>query len=165
MLISRSSLAASSLLVVVLAAGCSAGVTTGQQTSPPSSTAPSAPASQSSGPQQDPTATSSDPGSGSSSSVTSGESAKLPSEFPVPDGAKVTMVAKQSDEIAATMIVADGGKALDFWRTKLPEAGFKVTHTDSIGGLGEIRFSGHGCVANSQIAVTDGTVAVQCDLR
>lgn len=156
--------AACSLLVVVLAAGCSAGVTSGQPTSAPPSTAAAASAPRTSNPQQDPPATSPDSSTAPSASVTSGGSAKLPPEFPVPDGAKVTMQAKQANQIAATLLVPDGAKAYDFWRAKLPNAGFRVTRAESIGGLSEIRFSGHGCVANSQIAVSDTTVAVQCDL-
>ena len=165
MFINKSSVGAGSLLVAVLAAGCSAGVTNAQPaTAPPPATTVVASAPATNTPSQEPSASPSPDSTAATSYSTAGAAAKLPPEFPLPDGAEVTLVTRQPNQIAATMTVPDGGKALDFWRSKLPAAGYKISHTDAVNTFGEIRFSGHGCADNSQLGISNTTVAFQCDL-
>lgn len=160
----------------VLLAGCSVGLAGGGASGAPVSAAPaSAPASSSetlspaptsSGSSEaDPTATgSTESGAGASASVGGGRAA-LPEDFPVPNGADVGTVVRDENQIAAQITLTDPAAAYDFWRSALPKAGYTVTKAESVNAtFGEIRFRGHGCAGNSQIAVAGGTAAVQCDL-
>lgn len=106
------------------------------------------------------------PGGGTGSgtaAVPTGATAALPPGFPLPPGATVTRSVDDGGEIAATLTVADPATATSFWKSALPRAGYTITSDESVGGLGEIRFSGHGCVGNSQLALQGTTVALQCD--
>lgn len=94
-----------------------------------------------------------------------GTDSVLPPRFPLPDGASVTGGASEADQLAATVTVTDGPAAYAFWRRALGAAGYTVTSSDSAFGIGEIRYRGHGCGGDSQIAVTGTTAAVQCDLE
>lgn len=153
----RSMLLAGVLATGLLSAsGCSAGVTNASGTptnsaSRPATSLAAAPTS---------TQTQAETGSGGPS----GSNASLPEEFPLPPGTTVDMVSDDGQEIAATLTVTDGTAAVTFWESALPSAGYEVTSSQSVGPLSEIRFTGHGCVGNSQLAITGTSVAVQCDL-
>lgn len=88
----------------------------------------------------------------------------LPERFPLPSGTRVVNSVKDGKELAATLTVPDAAKAYSFWKSSLPGAGYRVTSAQTVGANSEIRFSGHGCGGNSQIAITSSGVAVQCEL-
>jgi len=71
---------------------------------------------------------------------------------------------RDGNEIAGTVTVVDPQKAYSFWKTELPAFGYQVTGAELAGGAGEIRFAGHGCVGNSQIAINGRQAVVQCEL-
>lgn len=159
---------------VCLLAGCSIAVDTGRSPAPSSagdgSGTSSAPAgidvptpSIPSIPSVDPSVPTATGGTAPSPGSAGGRD-DLPPAFPLPGGATVASGTRTSDEIDASITVQDGDAAARFWRTALPAAGYTVTSADSGFGASEIRFRGHGCAGNSQIAVTGTTAAVQCDL-
>lgn len=178
--VSRTVLAAGSLIAAIAAAGCSAGVT---NSAAPSSTSPSAAPSTAASTTPGGTSVvvptvvvpsvtiSGLPGTGSGGGTGSGVGTgsggetvgKLPVGFPLPPGATVTRVQSDSGETAATLTVPDPGQATTFWKSALPAAGYAVISAQTAGGFGEIRFSGHGCVGNSQLAIQGTSVALQCN--
>lgn len=176
---SRTLVPAGLLVAGIALAGCSAGITTtdsasGSASAPaPSSAAPASSGPASGGPAS-PTAipipsvtVSGLPGDGGGTGSTApgggGTGAALPPGFPVPPGATVTRSVDDGGEIAATLRVTDPAAATSFWKTALPKAGYTVVSDQSVGGFGEIRFSGHGCGGDSQLAIQGTTVALQCD--
>lgn len=117
------------------------------------------------------TATAAGPSTPVPTSATSGGStapaqvAALPAGFPLPRGAHVTRLVRDDRQVAATIRVpaTSGGTAA--WSSALRAGGYRVTAVHDEGGLGEVRFAGHGCLADSQIALTGRSAAVQCILR
>lgn len=89
--------------------------------------------------------------------------AHLPQAFPLPPGTSVSGVTDDGDEVAATLTVPSSAQPVTYWRSALPRAGYAVTSVQTVGGLGEIRFSGHGCGGDSQLATQGTTVTLQCD--
>lgn len=75
----------------------------------------------------------------------------------------MTRVVRDGGEIAATLTVSDPAPAYAFWKSELPRAGYSVSSAEFVGSAGEIRFAGHGCGGNSQIAINSTAVAVQCE--
>ena len=96
--------------------------------------------------------------------ATGGSGAVLPEGFPLPPGASAVQGVRDDSEIASTLVVTDDQQAYDFWRSALPGAGYTVVSAESSGSLREIRFSGHGCTGDSQIAFNGPAIAIQCDL-
>jgi hypothetical protein len=86
----------------------------------------------------------------------------LPAGFPVPPGTKVGPVAVEGGEITATLTVTDGKTVYDFWRSRLPAAGYRVTGSQMVGGIGEISFTGRDCAGPSQLGIDDDSVTVEC---
>lgn len=104
-----------------------------------------------------------EPTDGGTGEPAAGSSSPLPPRFPLPAGATPHLT-RDDAETAGTIDVTDPEAARDFWVRRLPGAGYTVDSADSFGGLGEIRFHGHGCGGNSQLAITGGTsVMFQCD--
>jgi hypothetical protein len=91
-----------------------------------------------------------------------GEPGVLPAGFPVPPGTKVGPVAVEGGEITATLTVTDGKTVYDFWRSRLPAAGYRVTGSQMVGGIGEISFTGRDCAGPSQLGIDDDSVTVEC---
>jgi hypothetical protein len=89
----------------------------------------------------------------------------LPAGFPLPPGTTVGRVAVRAGGIAAPMNVPDGDQATAFWKQALPAAGYTVTKAEVTGALGEITFTGHGCLAGSQLGISGNHVAFECDHR
>ena len=90
------------------------------------------------------------------------ESVGLPAGFPVPPGTKVGPVAVHGDGISATLTVLDGKGVYDFWRSRLPAAGYRVTSAQMVGGIGEISFTGRDCAGPSQLGINDDSVTFDC---
>jgi hypothetical protein len=90
------------------------------------------------------------------------ESVGLPAGFPIPPGAKVGPVAVHGDGISATLTVPDGKGVYDFWRSRLPAAGYRVTGAQMVGGIGEISFTGRQCAGPSQLGINDDSVTFDC---
>ena len=90
------------------------------------------------------------------------ESVGLPAGFPVPPGTKVGPVAVHGDGISATLTVPDGKGVYDFWRSRLPAAGYRVTSAQMVGGIGEISFTGRDCAGPSQLGINDDSVTFDC---
>lgn len=173
---SRTVVSACLLVAGVVLTGCSAKITTDNAGASSSAAAPgSGSATPGGGPTTTPAASGVPiptvtitglPGGGTgtgTAAVPTGGAAALPPGFPLPPGAKVTRSADDGGEIAATLTVPDPAAATSFWKSALPRAGYTVTSDQSVAGFGEIRFSGHGCVGNSQLALQGATVALQCD--
>lgn len=87
----------------------------------------------------------------------------LPAGFPLPPGTTVGRVAVRASGIAAPMTVVDGDQATTFWKQALPAAGYTVSKAEVTGALGEIKFSGHGCLDGSQLGISGNHVALECD--
>jgi hypothetical protein len=87
----------------------------------------------------------------------------LPPNFPLPPGTTVGRVAVRASGIAAPLNVTDGDQATAFWKTALPAAGYTVSKAEVSGALGEIKFSGHGCLDGSQLGISGNHVALECD--
>jgi hypothetical protein len=87
----------------------------------------------------------------------------LPPNFPLPPGTTVGRVAVRASGIAAPLNVTDGDQATTFWKTALPAAGYTVSKAEVSGALGEIKFSGHGCLDGSQLGISGNHVALECD--
>jgi hypothetical protein len=87
----------------------------------------------------------------------------LPAGFPLPPGTTVGRVAVRASGIAAPLTVADGDRATAFWKQALPAAGYTVSTAEVTGALGEIRFTGHGCLDGSQLGISGNHVALECD--
>lgn len=87
----------------------------------------------------------------------------LPAGFPLPPGTTVGLVAVRASGIAAPMTVTDGDQATAFWKQALPAAGYTVSAAEVTGALGEIKFSGHGCLDGSQLGISGNHVALECD--
>jgi hypothetical protein len=80
----------------------------------------------------------------------------------VPPGTNVGPVAVEGGEITATLTVTDGKTVYDFWRSRLPAAGYRVTGSQMVGGIGEISFTGRDCAGPSQLGIDDDSVTVEC---
>jgi hypothetical protein len=91
-----------------------------------------------------------------------GEPGVLPAGFPVPPGTRVGPVAVEGGEITATLTVSDGKSGYDFWRSRLPAAGYRITGSQLVGGIGEISFTGRDCAGPSQLGVNDDSVSFEC---
>ena len=102
-------------------------------------------------------------GTGTAAATATNSAGRLPAGFPLPPGSSVGRVVDDGGEIAATLTVPDPAAAATFWKSALPTAGYTVTSAQTAGGFGEIRFSGHGCGGDSQLALQGTTVALQCD--
>jgi hypothetical protein len=87
----------------------------------------------------------------------------LPAGFPLPPGTTVGRVAVRASGIAAPLNVTDGDQAATFWKQALPAAGYPVSKAEVTGALGEIKFSGHGCLEGSQLGISGNHVALECD--
>ncbi len=87
----------------------------------------------------------------------------LPAGFPLPPGTTVGRVAVRASGIAAPLNVTDGDQAAAFWQQALPAAGYPVSKAEVTGALGEIKFSGRGCVDGSQLGISGNHVALDCD--
>lgn len=87
----------------------------------------------------------------------------VPATFPLPRGATARIV-RDGKEYAGFITVKSASAAYTFWKRELPRHGYTVRSAERFGGLGEIRFRGHGCVGDSQLAFP-GTrrIAYQCD--
>lgn len=92
-----------------------------------------------------------------------GNLADLPAGFPLPPGTTVGRVAVRASGIAAPLNVPDGDQAAAFWKQALPAAGYAVSKAEVTGALGEIRFTGHGCLDGSQLGISGNHVALECD--
>ena len=90
------------------------------------------------------------------------ESAVLPAGFPLPPGTEVGPVAVRGDGISATLTVPDGKGVYDFWRSRLPAAGYTVTGAQMVGGIGVISFTGRGCAGPSQLGINNDAVTFDC---
>ncbi len=90
------------------------------------------------------------------------EVAVLPAGFPLPPGTRVGPVAVRGDGTSATLTVPDGKGVYDFWRSRLPAAGYTVTGAQMVGGIGEISFTGRGCTGPSQLGINDDSVTFDC---
>ena len=87
----------------------------------------------------------------------------VPKTFPLPPGAKARIV-KDGKEYAGTITVRSTAAAFAFWKRELPRRGYTVRSAERLGSISEIRFRGHGCVGNSQLAATGSTRWIyQCD--
>ena len=91
-----------------------------------------------------------------------GEPGVLPAGFPVPPGTRVSAVSVKGGQISATLRVSDGKTVYDFWRSKLPAAGFRIIRAQMVGGIGEIAFSGRDCAGPSQLGINDDSVTLEC---
>jgi hypothetical protein len=91
-----------------------------------------------------------------------GNAGELPAGFPLPPGTKVGPVAVQSKALAATLTVPDGKQVYDFWRQRLPAAGYTISESQMVGGIGEITFSGRDCAAGSQLGISGQDVSFEC---
>ncbi len=92
-----------------------------------------------------------------------GGAAQLPPDFPLPAGTTVRGGTSDGTELDATLTVPDSDEAVDFWREALPRAGYRIGDVQVFGGVGEIRFSGHGCGGDSQLALQGTAVTLQCN--
>ena len=91
-----------------------------------------------------------------------GEPGVLPAGFPVPPGTRVGPVAVDGGEITATLTVSDGKTGYEFWRSRLPAAGYRITGSQLVGGIGEISFTGRDCAGPSQLGINDDAVTFEC---
>ena len=91
-----------------------------------------------------------------------GEPGVLPAGFPVPPGSRVGTVSVAGGEIKARLTVTDGKTGYAFWRSRLPAAGYRITGSQMVGGIGEISFSGRDCAGPSQLGINDDSVTLEC---
>jgi hypothetical protein len=143
------------VVAVALLTGCDAEIRVGDPTS--SAPAPSAPAA----------TTTTAPATTAAPTVTvpgvTTSGAALPGAFPLPPGTEVTRTVGAANQILASLSVPDGKQAYSFWTSSLPSAGYSVTSSNMVGGIGEITFSGPGCPSSSTLGISGTTVAVQCN--
>ena len=150
---SRTAAAAGVLAAALSLAGCSSGSGTAAPAPP---TAAGTPA---------PAATTPSAAAGALTSPpapVAGEPGVLPAGFPVPPGTRVGPVAVEGSEIKATLTVSDGKTGYDFWRSRLPAAGYRITGSQLVGGIGEISFTGRDCTGPSQLGINDDSVSFEC---
>jgi hypothetical protein len=147
--------APAALLAALALAGCGGG---GSDSAAPATTPASSPAATT------PTATPGRAGGALTSppAAGAGSAGELPAGFPLPPGASVGPVAVTGDEITATLTVPDGKQVYDFWRSRLPAAGYRVTGAQMVGGIGEISFTGRDCTGDSQLGINDDRVTFEC---
>ncbi|HEV7655241.1 MAG TPA: hypothetical protein VGP36_11015 [Mycobacteriales bacterium] len=86
----------------------------------------------------------------------------LPPGFPLPEGTTLGRIAVRSSDITAPLEVPDGDRAAAFWKTQLPAAGYKFLGSTVSKAFGEIKFTGKGCIAGSDITVSGEHVAFLC---
>jgi hypothetical protein len=150
---SRTAAAAGVLAAALSLAGCSSGSGTAAPAPP---TAAGTPA---------PAATTPSAAAGALTSPpapVAGEPGVLPAGFPEPPGGRVGPVAVEAGEIKATLTVSDGKTGYDFWRSRLPAAGYRITGSQMVGGIGEISFTGRDCAGPSQLGINDDSVTFEC---
>ena len=94
-----------------------------------------------------------------------GEPGVLPAGFPVPPGSRVGTVSVAGGEIKARLTVTDGKTGYAFWRSRLPAAGYRITGSQMVGGIGEISFSGRDCTGPSQLGINDDSVTLGVQAR
>ena len=153
---SRTAVAAGVLAAALALAGCSSGSGTAAPASPTAAGTPAPPA---------PAATTPSAAAGALTSPpapVAGEPGVLPAGFPVPPGTRVGPVAVDGGEIKATLTVSDGKTGYDFWRSRLPAAGYRITGSQLVGGIGEISFTGRDCAGPSQLGINDDAVTLEC---
>jgi hypothetical protein len=151
---SRTAVAAGVLAAAVLAlAGCSGDSGTAAPASP---TAAATPAPAVTTPSEAAGALTSPP------APVAGEPGVLPAGFPVPPRTSVGKVSVEGGEIKATFAVTDGKTVYDFWRSRLPAAGFRITGSQMVGGIGQISFTGRDCVGPSELGINDDSVTFEC---
>jgi hypothetical protein len=152
---SRTAVAAGVLAAAVLSlVGCDDGGTAA--TAPPSAAA-TTPAPTAATPSRAAGALTSPP------APAAGEPGLLPAGFPVPPGTKVGPVAVEGGEITATLTITDGKTGYEFWRSRLPAAGYRITGSQLVGGIGEISFTGRDCTGPSQLGINDDSVVFECN--
>jgi hypothetical protein len=88
--------------------------------------------------------------------------AALPAGFPLPPGTEVGPVSLRGGGISATLTVPDGKGVYDFWRSRLPAVGFRITGAQMVGGIGQISFTGRDCSGPSQLGINDESVSFDC---
>jgi hypothetical protein len=86
----------------------------------------------------------------------------LPASFPLPPGTTTGRIAVRSSDITAPLLVTDGTAAAAYWRTQLPASGYTISLARVTDGLGEIRFTGKGCVTGSELQISGEHVAFLC---
>jgi hypothetical protein len=153
----RTAVAAGLLAAALALAGCGGG---SSDSAVPASSAASGAATSNPAPSGTPSraggALTSPPAAGA------GNAGELPAGFPLPPGSTVGPVAVEGDEITATLTVPDGKQVYDFWRSRLPAAGYRVTGAQMVGGIGEISFTGRDCTGDSQLGINDDRVTFAC---
>jgi len=150
---SRTAAAAGVLAAALSLAGCSSGSGTAAPAPPTDAGTPA------------PAATTPSAAAGALTSPpapVAGEPGVLPAGFPVPPGSTVGPVAVEGGEIKATLTVSDGKTGYDFWRSRLPAAGYRITGSQMVGGIGEISFTGRDCAGPSQLGINDDSVTFEC---
>jgi hypothetical protein len=90
-----------------------------------------------------------------------GNAGEMPAGFPLPPGTRVGPVAV-GKTITATLTVANGKQVYDYWKRQLPAAGYTISGSQMVGGIGEITFSGRDCGAGSQLGISDQDVTFEC---
>ena len=150
---SRTAVAAGGLAAALALAGCSSGSGTAAPAPP---TVAGTPAPAASTPSAAGGALTSPP------APVAGEPGVLPAGFPVPPGSRVGPVAVEGGEIKATLTVSDGKTGYNFWRSRLPAAGYRITGSQLVGGIGEISFTGRDCAGPSQLGINDDSVTFEC---
>ena len=150
---SRTAVAAGGLAAALALAGCSSGSGTAAPAPPAAAGRPA------------PAATTPSAAAGALTSPpapVAGEPGVLPAGFPVPPGSRVGPVAVEGGEIKATLTVSDGKTGYNFWRSRLPAAGYRITGSQMVGGIGEISFTGRDCAGPSQLGINDDSVTFEC---
>ena len=150
---SRTAVAAGGLAAALALAGCSSGSGTAAPAPP---TVAGTPAPAASTPSAAGGALTSPP------APVAGEPGVLPAGFPIPHGTRVGPVAVDGGEITTTLTISDGKTGYDFWRSRLPAAGYRITGSQLVGGIGEISFTGRDCAGPSQLGINDDSVTFEC---
>jgi hypothetical protein len=86
----------------------------------------------------------------------------LPAGFPLPDGTTLGRIAVRTTDITAPLEVPDGARAAAFWKTQLPAAGYKISSAAVKKAIGDIKFTGNGCKAGSDLQISGEHVAFLC---
>ncbi|SNQ46663.1 PT repeat protein [Frankia canadensis] len=88
------------------------------------------------------------PGVGRIGAATGADALKgtnVPADFPIPPGAKVKVGTTTGRTSTVTLTGVDGDKAAAFYRTALPQAGYRITQDVGVGGVARaMSFTGHG---------------------
>ena len=89
--------------------------------------------------------------------------AVLPVAFPIPTGASLSDLEQDVNTTTATITLDSASSSYEFWTAALPAAGYTVTDAQGRGGLGSIRFSGHGCGGDSGLVLTGISATMRCE--